>query len=117
MLVGATSTGPTTLLLTFSVPMSDDALSPSGYVIHDATGGTLPVLSVRFIGTERRIVELTTSPQTNQIYTVVSIAATGSGGGTTIVPTSPTIHSFPGLGTPGESPPSRVRRGSSVPPR
>jgi hypothetical protein len=48
---------------------------------------------------------LTTGPQTNQNYNVVSIGATGAGGGTTIVPTSTIINSFHGNGTPGESTP------------
>ena len=48
-LVGATSTGPSTMLLTFSVPMSDDALSPSSYVINgrDRRGAAGPERAIR----------------------------------------------------------------------
>lgn len=106
-LVGATSTGPTTLLFTFSLPMSDDALSPSAYVINDASGSPLQLLSAKFVGTERRIVELTTSPQTNQNYTIVSINATSTEGGgeTVVVPAIPGISTIAGNETPSESTP------------
>jgi hypothetical protein len=106
-LVGATSTGPTTMLFTFSLPMSDDALSPSAYVINNASGSPLQVLSAKFVGTERRVVELTTSPQTSQNYTIVSINATSTGGagGAAVVPAIPAINTIAGNVTPGESTP------------
>jgi hypothetical protein len=122
-LVGARSSGQNTVLLTFSQPMSDDALSPSSYAIDDAAGSPLLVLSARFLGTERRIVELTTRPQTSQSYTIVSITATDTSGNTTVVPGAPTddgsvgsdddgdgdgaaaANSFVGLGTPSENVP------------
>jgi hypothetical protein len=103
-LASVSSTGPNTLLLTFSEPMSDDALSPSAYVIKSPNGTPLRILGAQFIGTERRLVELTTENQANVAYTVASIAATDLDGNTTVVPASPTINTFPGKGTLSEAP-------------
>ena len=75
-LVSAAPIGPNTILLTFSQPMSDDALSPSSYVIKNAAGATLQVLSAQFVGTERRVVQLNTGPQGGGVYTILSISAT-----------------------------------------
>jgi hypothetical protein len=49
------------------MPMSDDALSPSLYDIQDENGVPLPIHGVKFVGTERRVVQLTTGPQTSSI--------------------------------------------------
>ncbi len=101
-LVGITSTDPTTLQVVFNVPLSDDALQPSLYVIHDSTGAPLPIYSAQFIGTERRLVQLTTGPQSrSETYTVVSIGATDLSGNTTTIPTSVAINTFPGPGNSG----------------
>lgn len=98
-LVGITSTNPTTLQVVFNVPMSDDALQPSLYVIHDSTGASLPIYSAQFIGTERRLIQLTTGPQSHsENYNVVSIGATDLSGNTTTIPTSVAINTFPGPG-------------------
>lgn len=105
-LVAVSSTSSNTMIVTFSMPMSDDALSPSLYVIMGADGVRLPILNAQFIGTERRLVKLTTGPQTSQSYTVVSINATDVGGSTTIILPSATTNTFPGPVTTG---------GSSVP--
>ncbi|WP_146531615.1 dockerin type I domain-containing protein [Novipirellula artificiosorum] len=101
-LVGITSTDPTTIQVVFNVPMSDDALQPSLYIIKDSTGAQLPIYNVQFIGTERRLVQLTTGPQaSNETYTVVSINATDTSGGATTIPASSSVNSFPGPGTTG----------------
>ena len=50
--------------------MSDDVLSPAAYVIKSASGQTLEVLSAQFIGSERRLVQLNTGPQSAGTYTI-----------------------------------------------
>jgi hypothetical protein len=49
-------------------------------LINYSTGASLPVTNAQFVGTDRRLVELTTGPQIAGIYTIVSIAATDLGG-------------------------------------
>ena len=43
---------------------------PAACLIRNAAGAALQVLSGRFVGTERRIVELTTGPQSSVPYTI-----------------------------------------------
>lgn len=94
------ATGPTTILLTFSVPMSDDVLSPGSYVITQQGDPTkkLEVLRATFIGSERRVVELTTAPQANVNYVISSLTATSLGGTPLVLPATPTINLFTGHG-------------------
>jgi hypothetical protein len=75
--VGGISTGNTTAVITFSKPMSDDALNPLNYVMGNtdvlSEVGYVLINSVRFLGTDRTSVELTTSSQSEVTYTVTVV--------------------------------------------
>ena len=103
-LVGTTSTGPASMLVTFSKSMADDALAPSSYAIRSSTGAALPVLDARFVGTEKRVVALTTGPQASVDYTIVSIAATDLAGIPAVVPADSMVNTFAGRGITAEAP-------------
>ncbi len=88
--VGSTlvvSTGPNTLVVTSDVPMADSALDPAAYAVvrADDPTATLMVLRAVFVGTDQRVVELTTASQEATAYTL------------TIPPTAATDR----VGTPG----------------
>src|SRR5262249_9646514 len=98
-LVSAAPAGPNSILLTFDESMSDDALSPSSYVIKNAAGATLPVLGAGFVGVERRVVLLSTASQAAGTYTIQSITATDLDG--SIVATTPgSLPTFQGAPAP-----------------
>lgn len=72
--VGAASTSNTTVVVTFSKAMSDDAINASNYVVVqqyvNSEVGFLSVVSARFLGTDRTAVELTTRSQNEVTYLV-----------------------------------------------
>lgn len=72
--VGASSTSNTTVVVTFSKAMSDDAILAVNYgIVQDNVNsevGVLNVVSARFLGTDRTAVELTTRSQNEVTYTV-----------------------------------------------
>jgi hypothetical protein len=97
MLVSAISTSPNVVLVTYSEPMSDDALSPSSHAVKTtaAPQTALRVLTARFVGTERRVLELATDPQGNGTeYTITSNATDLDGNA---VPSS-SNRTFSGVG-------------------
>jgi cysteine-rich repeat protein len=71
---GAASTSNTTVVVTFSKAMSDDALNASNYAIVQVNVnpevGYLGVISARFLGDDRTAVELTTRSQNEVTYMV-----------------------------------------------
>jgi len=72
--VGASSTSNTTVVVTFSKAMSDDALVASNYgIVQDNVNpevGYLGVVSARFLEADRTAVELTTRSQNEVTYTL-----------------------------------------------
>jgi cysteine-rich repeat protein len=72
--VGAASTSSTTVVVTFSKAMSDDAILPGNYVIVQENVnpevGTVSVLAARFLGGDATAVELTTLTQNEVTYKV-----------------------------------------------
>jgi cysteine-rich repeat protein len=72
--VGAASTSNTTVIVTFSKAMSDDAIASGNYAIVQANVnaevGYLGVVSARFLGDDRTAVELTTRSQNEVTYLV-----------------------------------------------
>ena len=70
------STGPTSLVVTSDLPMADSALDPTSYSVvrADDPAATLLVLRAMFVGTDQRVVELTTAPQEATSYTLTGAA-------------------------------------------
>lgn len=114
------STGPTSAIMTFNVPMSDDVLSPSVYNIVqlDDEAKSLQVLRAIFVGTERRVVEMTTAPQTNIDYVIRGLSAKNVSGTALVVPTGPDARQFRGnsepTGTPADPAAPRVVGAASL---
>ena len=102
----ASSTGPTSILITFNVPMSDDVLSPGAYSITQLDDPTkvLKVLRAAFVGNERRVVELTTEPQGDVNYVIGGLEVTNISGTPLILPSTPTVNLFTGNGGPSGTP-------------
>jgi hypothetical protein len=100
------STGPTTVLVTFNVPMSDDVLSPASYGISQLDDATksLSVIRVAFVGGEHRVVELTTAPQGSVNYVVRRLSATNTNGIALVLPATPGVNLFTGNGSPNGTP-------------
>ncbi len=106
----AVSTTPTSVLLTFTVPMSDEVLSPGSYQITqlaDITKG-LEITSIVFVGTERRVVELTTSPQSSVNYVITSLQASSTAGTPLVLPPTPGVNLFTGQGAASGTPPQEA---------
>jgi len=76
-LVGAASTGNTSVIVSFSQPMGDSALDPSHYVIVQenvhSEAGALLVIGAEFVGESNSTVKLTTMSQNELTYTVTVV--------------------------------------------
>jgi cysteine-rich repeat protein len=74
--VGAASTSGTTVVVSYSKSMSDDAILPGSYHIVQKNvnpeAGTLDVVGARFLGTDGTAVELTTLTQNEVLYKVMA---------------------------------------------
>lgn len=97
---------PTSVLVTFNVPMSDDVLSPAAYGISqlDDPTKTLEVMSVGFVGSERRVVELTTAPQSSVNYVIRRLDAGNIHGVALLLPPTPGVNLFTGNASPSGTP-------------
>ena len=75
--VGAISTGNTSVIITFSNPMNDEAVNPVNYSITQenvsSEAGALSVTGVSFYGNERKTVVLTTMSQNEVTYRVTVV--------------------------------------------
>jgi hypothetical protein len=100
------STGPTSCLITFNVPMSDDVLSSAAYEISqlDDQTKTLQVLRTAFVGSERRVVELTTAPQQSVNYVIRGLEVSNVSGTPLVLPIAPGANLFTGNGSPSGTP-------------
>ncbi len=111
---------PTSVLVTFNVPMSDDVLSPAAYGISQLDDATknLEVLRAAFVGSERRVVELTTVPQSSVNYVIRRLDASNISGVALLLPSTPGVNLFTGntspSGTPAESMAPRVVGAASL---
>lgn len=75
--VGASSTGNTTVVVAYNKSMNDSAADPTSYTIVQENvhpeAGALTVLSAEFLGLDRMAVELTTLSQSEVAYTVTAV--------------------------------------------
>ncbi len=89
--VGAASAGNTAVRVAFSEPMADAAADPANYTVGQVSfnpdAGRLGVLAARFVGADRRVVELTTESQNELTYQVTVVYATDRAGNPMAPPT------------------------------
>ena len=82
--VGAVATSNRAVTVSFSQPMNNAATDPANYQVTHPGGTTgvtfLGVTAARFIGSDRRAVELTTLSQSDVTYTVAAVNVKDLGG-------------------------------------